>query len=374
MNWTFTNPVRIHFGAGTRSQLHGMILDRSVLLVTTDRGHQHLVADPVLGAAIGGARITWYTGVTPNPGLHETQAVIDQLSGQTFDLVLAFGGGSVIDSAKALAAALVPGAGCCDLAELIGDPGLIHAALPILALPTTAGTGAEVTPFATLWDHRARRKLSLASRHLFPQVAITDPELTHGLPAVHTFSTGLDALNQAFESVWNRNATPLTLGFAGRAIGLALAALPRLSADIDDREARALMAEASLLAGLAISQTRTAICHAISYPLTAHFGLAHGWACAATMDAVLHSVLLHAPQNLAAIAPQAGFTDAVTLAEAAGNVMQDLQVKQRFQNVVSTHDALLVLMPEMVTPGRSDNFILNADRNYLRQILMSSIC
>lgn len=373
--WAFHNPARVQFGPGARAALAGLIAGRRVLAVTTARGRRQMTGDAVLAAALEGARaLAWVDDVTPNPGLAETQGAIDRLSGQAFDLVLAFGGGSAMDAAKALAAALSPEAGSRDLAALIASPGqyLTRPCLPIVALATTSGTGAEVTPFATIWDHAAKKKLSLASPLLFPQVAITDPDLTHGLPRDPTLSTGLDALNQAFESLWNRNATPVTRGFAARAIGLGFAALPRLAADLDDHAARAMIAEASLLAGLSISQTRTAICHAMSYPLTAHYGLAHGWACAATMAAAARAVLTAEPGRLGIAADASGFAGPEALVTGIEALLADLGLAAVVASHIPDPNALHALIPDMYTPGRSDNFLLPVDAALLGRIIDAS--
>lgn len=373
--WKFHNPVRVHFGAGARGLLAGLSAGRRVLVVTTARGRRQMEADTALAAALAGtAALGWVDYVTSNPGLHETQIAIDRLAGQGFDLIVAFGGGSAMDAAKALAAALTPETGNRDLATLIAAPGryLTGACLPVVALTTTSGTGAEVTPFATIWNHAEKKKLSLASPLLFPQAAIIDPELTWGLSRDLTLSTGLDALNQAFESVWNRNATSVTRGIAGRAIAQGFVALPRLAADLDDHEARTIIAEASLLAGLAISQTRTAICHAISYPLTAHFGLPHGWACAVSMVAAAREVLAEVPECLTPVALQAGYADAGALVKGLEELMATAGLRAVVDSYIPDRAALPDLIPEMYTPERSDNFLPGVDRARLERILESS--
>lgn len=370
--WSFHNPTQVHFGAGCRTALAARVQGLKVLVVTTRRGRLQFLADPVLGAL--DAQLEWVDSVTPNPGLAETQLEIDRLAAQRFDCVIAFGGGSAMDAAKALAAALTPALACRDLATLIASPAahLTMPLLPIHAVTTTSGTGAEVTPFATIWDHAAKKKLSLASPRLFPLTAIVDPELTHGLPRAATFSTGLDALNQALESVWNRNRSAVTTLMAGRAVGLALNALPRLHADLDDHAARADIAEASLLAGLCISQTRTAICHSVSYPLTAHFGVPHGFACAFTMGAVARLCLRDAPEGLTEVAPHAGHPDAAALVGALQSVLDRLDLRATVRSQLGTDDAILALRGEMYTPGRSDNFVLPVTHELLADVIGDS--
>lgn len=373
-SWAFHNPVEVIFGAGTRSALADKIRGKSVLVVTTARGRKQFSDDAILGTLKDIAKITWVDTVLPNPGLAETQIEIDRLSEQHFDAVIAFGGGSPMDAGKALAAALTPAIACRDLATLIADPTkyLTMPLLPIYAVTTTSGTGSEVTLFATIWDHENKKKLSLLSAELFPKIAIVDPELTYSLPHAATLSTGLDALNQAFESVWNKNRTPLSTLFAARAISLALQAIPKLDADLNDHAARTEIAEASVLAGLCISQTRTAICHSISYPLTAHFDVPHGMACAFTMRAVARLCLDGAPEGLQEVACIIGYGSADELIEALENVLESVNLRETAKAMLPDADALVALGPEMVTPGRSDNFILPVDALLLEQILRTA--
>ncbi len=372
--WQYHNSTRISFGAGARGQLAGLIKGQRVLLVSTRRGRSQFEGD-ALFADVLAENVTWVDTVQPNPGLAETQVEIDRLGGTAFDSVVAFGGGSVMDAAKALAAALAPGAGTRDLAALIARPvdHLPAALLPIHAIPTTSGTGSEVTPFATIWDHANHKKLSLASPLLFPKTALVDPELTLGVGKSSTFSTGLDALNQAFESVWNKNRSTITLLMASRAIAQALKALPALHADLGDASARAAMAEASLLAGVCISQTRTALCHSISYPLTAHYDVPHGLACAFTMRAVASLCLEGAPEVLNDLASLTGHGTGQALIDDLGRVLDLLEVATTAHAMLPDDiEKVLALRGEMFTPGRSDNFVVPVDHDTLERIIRAS--
>ncbi|MDZ7906649.1 MAG: phosphonoacetaldehyde reductase [Cypionkella sp.] len=375
-SWQFINPVHVRFGAGVRGELAAMLggVAAKVLIVTTARGRAQFEADAILAPIAASGHVTWVDSVTPNPGLTDTQVEIDRLSNQSFDAVVAFGGGSALDAAKALAAALARGQENRNLAQMIANPAALVGVgtLPIYALPTTSGTGSEVTPFATIWDHENAKKLSLASPHLFPKAALVDPELTHGMPRAATLSTGLDALNQAFESAWNRNGNPVSRLMAGRAIGLALDALPVLAADLDSAPARAKIAEASLLAGLCISQSRTAICHSISYPLTAHFDLAHGFACAFSMYAVAKRVAAEAPEVLASVVAISGRSDGAAVLTELAAVLAMCDLDQAIAAHLPNVDAVIALQPEMFTPGRADNFMLPMDNDKLSQILRAS--
>ena len=205
------------------------------------------------------------------------------------DVIVALGGGSVIDSAKVFAAAG-------------GDFGKVKtflesqkgaeqlSAIPIIAVPTTAGTGSEVTCWGTVWDEANGKKYSLARPNLYPTHAVVDPRLMLGKPLLLTISTGLDALSHALESLWNVNNNPVSANHAVFAARNILDVLPKLVKDLGNIELRARMAMAALFAGLAFSNTKTAIAHSLSYPITLRHGVQHGIACSFSLPMVLRSV------------------------------------------------------------------------------------
>lgn len=371
--WRFYNPVRLHVGRGCRAALVNELAGQSLLVVTTQRGRSQLEGDSVLRALLEQCQVQWVDNVRENPGLRELQVEIDRLVDCQFDSVLGFGGGSALDSAKVLNVALAPGCRPHSLADMLQQPGL-HAQVvptPLYMMPTTAGTGSEVTPFATVWDHDERRKLSLAGPAVWPLAAFVDGTLTDSVPVEVTISTGLDAINQAAESIWNRNANSITLGYAARAMQLGFAALPRLAGGLGNQQAaRDEMAEASMLAGLAISHTRTALCHSISYPITAHFGLPHGLACAFTMPAVLR-YNLHAEDGRFSDLANAltGCRDLDGLVRRFDELHEELAVRERVQGSVASLDQLLALKGEMYTPGRADNNLRAVDDAELGALL-----
>jgi len=202
--------------------------------------------------------------------------------------VIAVGGGSAIDTAKALIVGTESGRFDELLALLAsGKPFVPARSKQLIAAPTTAGTGSEVTPWATIWDAANHKKYSLHLDCTWPKVAIIDPQLMLTVPASVTVSTGLDALSHALESIWNINANPLSDTFAISAIEDILECLPLLRRDLSSQELRSRMALAALKAGMAFSNTKTALAHSISYEMTLHYGLPHGIACSFTLPLVL---------------------------------------------------------------------------------------
>ena len=288
--WTYHNPVRITFGAGAGAlgTLGEALAGRPHALVTYADGPFPALAGR-LADRVGPPLVT-VDGVLANPDMADLRPLAAGLAEAWPEVqaVVALGGGSAMDAAKALVAARgdfarverhLRGGG----RATAGDLGRV----PIIAVPTTAGTGSEVTCWATVWDRATGAKFSLSEPFLYPERAIIDPDLALGSPRDLTVSTGLDALSHALESLWNVNANPVTRDYAVAAARLALATLPRLVDDLDNRTLRAAMARAALLAGLAFSNTRTALAHNISYAVTVNHGLAHGYACSFCLPFVM---------------------------------------------------------------------------------------
>ena len=163
-----------------------------------------------------------------------------------------------------------------------GKPFRPHRVKSLIAVPTTSGTGSEVTGWATVWHRAVGKKYSLHLPETWPEAAFVDPELVLSLPPGPTLAAGLDALSHALESIWNVNANPISDNHAVNAARAVLATLPKLMKNLGDVELRSRMAFAALTAGLAFSNTRTALAHSISYDMTIHHGLPHGIACSFT--------------------------------------------------------------------------------------------
>jgi alcohol dehydrogenase class IV len=204
------------------------------------------------------------------------------------DLAIGFGGGSAIDAAKAIAA-LAPNPGpTTDYLEVIGRAlPLSVPALPILAIPTTAGTGSEATRNAVLGSAEQGVKVSLRGPGLLPRIALVDPELTLGLPPAITASTGMDALAQLIEPFVCLRASPLTDGLCREGIARVARSLRRAFEDGSDRAAREDMAAASLMGGMALANAGLGAVHGFASPIGGRTGAAHGAVCAALLAPVM---------------------------------------------------------------------------------------
>ena len=224
--------------------------------------------------------VTRYQNVTANPVISDIERVVRLIANDKVDMIVAIGGGSVLDTAKLVSiTARNPAAMSSPGIDGIFEPGI-----PLVAIPTTAGTGSEATHFATYYENGIKHSLAHAS--LRPDYAIVDPLLTYSLPPLETAHTGFDALSQAIESWWAVGATEESQGYAARSMQLALGALRDAVVD-PTPGARSDMATAAWLAGQAIDISRTTAPHALSYVLTADFGVPHGQAVALTLCAFL---------------------------------------------------------------------------------------
>lgn len=368
--WNFHNPVRITFGAGSLVELRNLPKGERPLLVTTPGFTRRGVTEEIK-RLVGAERLIIYDQVEPNPDRSVVEAAAISLRGERATSIIALGGGSAMDTAKALSVLLSAGDEEFSLQAHLEEGASLpeEPPLPIYAVPTTAGTGAEVTPFATIWDRATEKKYSLTGPSVYPYAAILDPELTLGLPEEETVSSGLDALSQGLESIWNRNANPITVSLASRAVHLALCALPHLLEDPKNIEVRSEMMEASLLSGLAISVTRTALAHSISYPLTAHHGIPHGLACSFTLPALLEYNVVVDDGRLSTLAAGLRLGGWVEFRRVLQELLVGLQVPERLSRYLDDPASTLRLVPEMFTPGRADNNLRSVGSSEIEDIL-----
>ena len=304
MTHRYQNPVAIRFGAGAVEELPAVLAGRRAILVTfPEAAGLGLVARlrGIFGTALAGIE----DRIEPNPDVSYLRAMHERFWREHADCeaIVAVGGGSAIDTAKALMVGTASGR-FDELIALLstGTPFKPHRVKSLVAVPTTAGTGSEVTPWATIWDRAAGRKHSLHLPETWPEAAIVDPELMLTLPASVTVQSGLDALSHALESIWNVNANPISDTFAVAAAREVMATLPALLASPKDGALRARMALAALKAGLAFSNTKTALAHSISYEMTLRFGLPHGIACSFTLPMVLQRAIGVDPERDAVLA------------------------------------------------------------------------
>jgi alcohol dehydrogenase class IV len=271
----FATSSRIVFGAGTFAKLDEIAAGygKRPFIVTGKR--------PVARSMFS---------VKEEPTIALIREGVDAFRADACDLVIAIGGGSAIDAGKAIAAAAANSGDLLDYLEVIGKGQPLESApYPFIAVPTTAGTGSEVTRNAVLGSPEHGVKVSLRSPYMLPRVAIVDPELTLTLPPAITASTGLDALTQLIEPYVCTRANPMTDNFCLDGIRHAAGRLARAYANGADLEARTSMAWASLLGGLALANAGLGVVHGFAAPIGGMFHAPHGAVCAAILPAGMHA-------------------------------------------------------------------------------------
>lgn len=357
MSHQFFNPVRSVYGAGALLSLPKLLEGRRATLVTFPEARQLGLVDR-LQALLGDQLVGVIDDVQPNPDVAELKGLYDTFWQSTTqaEVLIAVGGGSAIDTAKALMVGTASGRFDELVTALAAGNGFTPAQVKtLIAVPTTAGTGSEVTPWATVWDRGAQKKYSLHLPETWPSVALIDPELMLTLPATVTLQSGLDALSHALEAIWNVNANPTSDTFAVAAVHDIFDSLPRLMEKLDDVDLRGRMALAAMKAGMAFSNTRTALAHSISYEMTLRYGLPHGIACAFPLPMVLQRAIGRDAGRDAVLARALGPLDAAPARLAA--FIERLGVKTRFADYGVSDEQAEQMVAFALTGARGKNFI-----------------
>jgi alcohol dehydrogenase class IV len=299
----FATAGRIVFGPGTVSELGPMAraIGRRAFVVTGKDKIRHAgVIGDLEGAGLGCALF----GVSSEPTVHVVREGAALFRSAGCELLIAIGGGSVIDAGKAIAALASNPGDVLDYLEVVGKGQVLTVPpFPVIAVPTTAGTGSEVTRNAVLQSSEHGVKASMRSPMMLPRVAIVDPQLTLGLPPAITASTGLDALTQLIEPYVCSRANPFTDSFCLDGLHAVKRSLARAFANGADAAARAGMSWASLLGGLALANAGLGVVHGFAAPIGGMFDAPHGAVCAAIlphgMEANIRALRAHDPESSA---------------------------------------------------------------------------
>ena len=304
-----------------------------------------------------------FSGVTPNPSLRLITEISQQYRGRNYESIIALGGGSVIDFSKVLSFTLHEN-NHVDLKEhFYNTPQLdFQSKLFIAAIPTTSGTGSEVTPFSTVWDTGNNQKLSLYHENACPDIALLDANNTITLNRQNTLFPGLDTISHALESIWNVNASVQSYELAINCLEYVNKSFLMVLKEPSDITHRSNMQTASALAGMAISETKTALAHSISYPITLKFHVPHGLACSFTLLEILKMI----DKSNAFLKK-----DITTI-----NILQDtlelLDLKKEISMFCSPVE-ILTLTSQMSHPDRVKNFILDINEAKIINLITNSL-
>lgn len=359
--WSHHNPVRIVSGP---VECLGEYVSASNLLIVTTPGMVRRGVASRATDALSPAKINVWDEVKVNPDLDDLDLVAKRYRNRGIDLVVGLGGGSAMDAAKALAYLLAPTQTLVTLDGVLrlGQKQSAARSLALVAVPTTAGTGSEVTPFATIWDHALKQKHSLSGDFIYPTIALLDPSLTMSLDLENTLYPALDSISHSLESLWNRRRTSISKTYALQSLVMSVSALPEVLDDPSSCLARTRLQEAAMLAGLAVSQTKTAIAHAISYPLTVKHSMPHGLACSFTLPGLIERYM----------AASALETVEARIVSDVADMLVRLRLPVHAAKFVSRAEGIAQL-EHMFTPERADNCSFCVDRSFVKHLLETSL-
>jgi alcohol dehydrogenase class IV len=287
MNFEFATATKIVFGAGKLDHIGSLAAPmgwRALVTIGVDLDR----AQPLLKLLADSGIVTTIFMVKGEPEIETIAEGIEFGRREKCDMVVGFGGGSAIDAGKAISALITNQGDIINYLEVIGQgQSLVEPPVPFIAIPTTAGTGAEVTRNAVLKSTRHKVKVSLRSPMLLPKLALVDPELTHSMPPDVTASTGLDALTQVIEPFVSNKANPLTDTICREGMNRAARSLRRVYEQADDVLARQDMSLASLCGGLALANAGLGAVHGFAGTIGGMFDAPHGVICARLLPYVI---------------------------------------------------------------------------------------
>jgi alcohol dehydrogenase class IV len=285
--WKFYMPTRIRFGWGRLKEIRQVVEElngKRIFLVTGKRFAKTSGVLDKLSEYLKGLILEVFAEVEENPSIETVDRGAEQCRESQCDMVIGLGGGSAMDAGKAIAM-LQKNLG--SIREYLDQERVCQTkGLPMITIPTTSGTGSEVTPFTVITHPAKKAKPAIAPPQNFPDVALVDPELTMTMSFNVAASTGLDALCQAVEGFWSTQGNPVTRSLAFQAIKLAMENLESACLK-KDKESVVNMALASHLTGIEMSNIGNTSIHPLSYPITLGYGVPHGFACAILLPAVI---------------------------------------------------------------------------------------
>lgn len=366
-------PTTVYFGRGAVGRLPEIIKKRKagkkILLIVDENFKKEAWLEEAKKKLQNSAQVVSYAPIIKKTDESTIDGLLKFCRRLNPDIIVGIGGGTIMDAAKCAAI-------------LLRHEGMVKDYLRqgrqftkknifFVAVPTTAGTGSEVTPWATVWGSD-NRKYSLSSeKFMFADIAIVDPALTDTLPKKITAETGIDALCQAIESFWNINHNTTSDRYALRAIKIILKNLGR-TVNKPNKTARDEMLRGALMAGLAFSNTKTTICHAISYPMTAHWGIAHGQAVALTMPSFIkYSLPVLKNDRRKNLLKAFGARNEKEAAAKIENLMKFINLKTKISELNMPNNCLAIIIAEGYHPERAKNAPRIPSPQELRDILES---
>ncbi len=327
----FFMPVKICFEAGASKKAAQYIKEDKVLIISDPFLYQTGIAKQI-GDSMEGKKVVYFSDVEPNPSCESVDKAAALAREMHINCVVGLGGGSALDISK-MVSCLVTNEGSIYDYYGKGNRTLSKRSTILVCIPTTAGTGSEVTNVGVFTNKKAGIKMPMVTNEFWPDYAVIDSELTYTLPKAVTASTGMDAFCHAIEAYWNKNSQPMCDMLAMGAMKKILENIKTAYEEPDNKTARAAMISASLIAGVAFSQTRTTGIHALSFPLTAEFGASHGTACAVTLPAFIKISTRQAGGKMLALIHYLGYETIEEFANAVEQLMQSMRMPVRLHEI-----------------------------------------
>ena len=372
MNYYY-NPVRLYWGTSCMDNIQDNLQElevHNILLIKWSETALNNIAGTNLLKILDQYQVEQIVFTKSNPDIQDLYQIYQERKGKGPDVILAVGGGSVLDMAKSLAAILDSEYDSVDdLREAIRMKKTGKPCCPWIGIPTTAGTGSEVTCWATVWDKEKDSKLSLENKRNYAYAAYIEPEFTMSMPMKLVVSSALDAVAHATESYWAKAHNMVSDIYALKAIRGILSNLGHLIDNSDEKDYK-IMAQSSMLAGRAFSNTKTTACHAISYPLTLHYGIPHGIAVSMLLPAMLEIN----KSKIEELEPLMQAYEADTLKEAGEKIIHLLE-KADIPYKLSQWNVKKEDIPEIAekcfTKGRMENNPVDLSKEDVEKILES---
>lgn len=367
MMWFYKQPVEIQFGNGALNDLLTILKRENLsngMVVCQDVFIENGLVDRI--KEISDSRVTTvFSAVDSNPTVENVDKCAAVLKENKNEFVIALGGGSVMDCAKAAASV-------CTTDDSVtkyhgtGAP-LPKTKLPLIAVPTTSGTGSEVTCISVLTDHALNKKAPINSDNFYPDLALIDPELTYSMPSSVTAFTGIDVLCHALEAFWSKGHQPICDALALYAVRNVFTYLETACKEPENKIAREKMSEASLIAGLSFTIPKSTASHAISFPLTTIYHIPHGAACGLTID---YFARVNADNRLHTFAKNLGFEDAFAMADAIVELKRNVGLPMDLKKYELSDEQVEELIEKSEHPNLHNNPV-EVTKEMLRELFNS---
>jgi alcohol dehydrogenase class IV len=361
----------IYFGSGQShktGELAALLGERALLVCGRGApGRGSLIADLEASLEGAGVAVTLFAEAEAEPSTDTVAGGRAIFADEGCDLVVAVGGGSALDVGKAIGGLAQDAQ---PVSHFLAGAEIRSRGCPIVALPTTSGTGAEVTPNSVLTDPATGSKASIRGLALLPEVAIVDPELTVSLPPPQTAYSGLDALTQAIEAYTSRGANVVSDAYAEEAVRRIASSLRPACAAGDDREARSDMALGSLLAGLALASARLGLVHGLAHPLGVLYHIPHGQVCGLLLGPVMRFNAAEAEGKYARLAGLIGLKPtAAALLEWVEALVAELGGNQSFADLGLREEDFAQIIPPALASGSSKHNPRSVNADDLDELL-----